>query len=100
MSSRDLPAFAVWATVVLICFVQEILSVHWGGGPLTWRPILLIQSATWVTWGAAAVLVLPALWGRLARAQRPVVTRACIHVGAACALGVMACGVGAIIAAL
>lgn len=100
MSRRDLPALAVWATVVLICFVQEMLAAHWGGGPLTWRPILLIQSATWGTWGAVAVLVLPALWRRVARGQQAVVSRALLHVGAACLLGVVACGIGAFVAAL
>src|SRR5579864_9595338 len=100
MSHRVTRIVGVWTLVVAVCAAQEFSGAHWGGGPLTWGPILLIQSATWAVWVALAYVFVPLLYRRFPVSGARAAPHGAVHVGAACALALIAGGAAAVVAGL
>jgi len=100
VGDRRLPTFIVWAAVVHVCVAQEISNAHWGRGPSSWQAIALIQSATWSAWAVLMLLVVRAFCRRLPLKGPRVSIHALAHLGAAAALGTVACWIGAVVAGL
>src|SRR5258705_3780327 len=100
MSHSATKVLVVWAVVVAVCAAQEFAGAHWGGGPLSLRPILLIQGATWTAWALLAYLFVRPLWRRFPVSGARAAPHAAIHIGAACALALCAGGAAAVVAGL
>ena len=97
MLLRPLVMFLAWAFVVLACGVQEMSAASWGGGPRAWQSILLIQSAAWSAWALLAALCVRPLCNSMPLGGRTTVFRLVAHLVLACALGMTACAIGAMV---